>query len=90
VAEQGLFADVDSSTGLLPTQIAGDLTGGRPGAKRDVAVAVNGTIRAVGRSFYLTGDRTEHFALMVPESSLQDGRNTIELFEVRAGGLRQL
>jgi Sulfatase len=90
VAEPALFADVDRASGVLPTQIAGDLTGGAPGAKRDVAVAVNGTIRAVGRSFYLTGDRTEHFALMVPESSLHDGRNTIELFEVSAGGLRQL
>src|SRR5829696_3797306 len=72
VAQPDLFANVDRASGVVPAQIAGDLTGGTPGAKRDVAVAVNGTIQAVGRSFYLEGDRTEHFALMVPESSLHD------------------
>src|SRR5215208_2994743 len=77
LTDPGLFADVDRASGVVPTQIAGDLTGGRAGAKRDVAVAVNGTIEAVGRSFYLDGDPTEHFALMVPESSLHDSRNTI-------------
>ena len=53
---------------VVPAQIAGDLRGGRGGAKRDLAVAVNGRIEAVGRSFYLTGDPTEHFALMVPRA----------------------
>jgi hypothetical protein len=90
VAHPGLFANVDRASGVVPTQIAGDLTGGAAGAKRDLAVAVNGRIEAVGRSFYLAGDRTEHFALMVPESALHDGRNSIQLFEVAAGRLRQL
>jgi hypothetical protein len=90
VAQPGLFANVDRTRGVVPTQIAGDLTGGAAGAKRDLAVAVNGRIQAVGRSFYLAGDRTEHFALMVPESALHDGRNSIQLFEVAAGRLRQL
>ena len=90
VAEPGLFAKVRRASGVLPTQIAGDLTGGTAGAKRDLAVAVNGTIAAVGRSFYLDGDRAEHFALMVPESSLREGHNTVELFEVVGGRLRRL
>jgi hypothetical protein len=75
----------------MPTQIAGDLRGGRSGVKRDLAVAVNGRIEAVGRSFYLTGDPTEHFAFMVPETSLHSGRNSIEVLEVGgSGGLRLL
>jgi hypothetical protein len=90
VAESSLFANVRRASGVLPTQIAGDLTGGTAGAKRDLAVAVNGTIQAVGRSFHLAGDPTEHFALMVPESSMQEGHNTIELFEVVGGRLRRL
>jgi hypothetical protein len=85
-----MFADVEPDSGVVPTQIAGDLTGGRPGSKRDLAVAVNGRIEAVGRSFYLDGDPTEHFALMVPESALHSGRNSIQLYEVVAGGLRLL
>jgi hypothetical protein len=90
IAEPGLFADVDRDFGVVPAQVAGDLHGGVSGARRDLAVAVNGRIEAVGRSFYLRGDPTEHFALMVPERSLRDGRNSLELFEVVAGRLRRL
>jgi hypothetical protein len=32
----------------------------------------------------VTGDPTEHFAFMVPESSLHSGRNEIEILEVGA------
>jgi hypothetical protein len=85
-----LLADVRPGSGIAPTQIAGDLRGGRPGAKRALAVAVDGRIEAVGRSFYLKGDPVEHFALMVPESALRAGRNPVELFEVVGGELRRL
>ena len=47
---------------------------------------MNGRIEAVGRSFHLSGDTTEHFALNVPEAALRDGRNRIELYEVTPGG----
>jgi hypothetical protein len=90
VAQAGMFADVEPSSGVMPTQIAGDLSSGRAGVKRDLAVAVNGRIEAVGRSFYLTGDRTEHFAFMVPENSLHRGRNSIEVLEVGASGRLRL
>jgi Sulfatase len=85
IVQEDLFANVRRGSGVLPAQIAGDLSGGSPGEKRDVAVALNGRIEAVGRSFYLRGDPTEHFALMVPESALREGRNSVELFEVVAG-----
>jgi hypothetical protein len=89
LVQPGLFADVEPASGVMPTQIAGDLSGGHAGAKRDLAVAVNGRIEAVGTSFYLTGDPTEHFAFMVPETSLRRGRNSIEVLEVSgAGSLR--
>ena len=58
------------------------------GAREPSIVAsnqVNGRIEAVGRSFRLAGDPTEHFAFMVPETSLREGRNRIEVFEVVAG-----
>jgi len=78
-----LFADVRRRSGVVPAQIAGDLTGGA--GERDLAVALNGRIEAVGRSFRLTGDPTEHFAFMVPEDALREGRNRVEVFEVLAG-----
>ena len=36
-------------------------------------VAVNGRVEAVGRSFYLAGDATEHFAFNVPEARAARG-----------------
>ncbi len=71
---------------ILPTQIAGPVRGGRGGAKRDIAVAVNGRIEAVGQTFYLRGSRQESFAVNVPEASLQAGRNTVEVFQIGTGG----
>ena len=90
ISDPRLFTNVDRAAGVVPTQITGDLTGGRGGEKRDIAVAVNGRVEAVGRSFYLEGDSTEHFALMVPERSLHDGSNTVALFEIVAGRLLRL
>jgi hypothetical protein len=78
---------VRPSSLLLPTQIGGPVRGGKRGAKRDVAVAVNGRIEAVGRTFYLRGSRQENFAVNVPEASLKPGRNAVEIFQVSRGRL---
>jgi hypothetical protein len=85
IVQDNLFADVRRRSGVMPTQIAGQLEGGGAGEGRALAVAVNGRIEAVGRSFRLAGDPAEQFAFMVPESSLHEGRNTVEVFEVVAG-----
>ena len=76
---------VRRASGLAPSHVAGQIRGGRRGARRDVAVAVNGRVEAVGRSFRLRGDDREHFAVMVPEETLRDGRNTVEVFEAGRG-----
>jgi hypothetical protein len=85
IANLGLAARVDPSRELLPTRVTGRLPGTPRGTTRDLAVAVNGRIRAVGRSFHLHGRRTEFFSLIVPESALRPGRNSIRLLEVREG-----
>jgi Sulfatase len=84
IAGGGLFSNVRRSSGVWPTQIAGLLDGGS-GEPRDLAVAVNGEIAAVGRSFWLAGRPSESFAFMVPEETLRDGHNTVEVFEVVGG-----
>jgi hypothetical protein len=49
---------------------------------RDIAVAVNGTIRAVGNTFKLAvGDDGELVSVMVPESAFRKGRNRVQVFE---------
>lgn len=82
IAAGASFARVRRASGLVPAQVAGSLRGGAAGEERDLAVAVNGRIEAVGQSFHLSGDPTEHFALNVPETALREGRNRIEVFEV--------
>jgi hypothetical protein len=67
---------------VIPTEIGGPLRGGRRGARRDLAVAVNGTIGAVGRTFHLRGSRTESFDVVVPEGLLHPGNNDVRVFEV--------
>jgi Sulfatase len=84
IVKAGMFATVRRASGVVPAQIAGHIEGGS-GDPRDLAVAVNGRIEAVGRSFRLAGDPTEHFAFMVPEDSLLEGRNTVEVLEVESG-----
>jgi hypothetical protein len=86
IANAELVARVDPAAKILPTRVTGRLPGTPPGAMRDLAVAVNGRIRAVGRSFHLRGRRMEFFSLLVPESALRRGRNSLEVLEVRRDG----
>jgi hypothetical protein len=84
IASGGLLSNVRRRSGVMPTQIAGLLQGGS-GKPRELAVAVNGEIAAVGRSFRLAGRPSESFAFMVPEEALREGRNTVQVFEVVGG-----
>ena len=86
IANARLLADVERAKQILPTRVTGRLRGGPAGALRDLAVAVNGRIEAVGRSFHLDGRATEFFSLIVPESALRRGHNAVDLLEVRPGG----
>jgi hypothetical protein len=85
IANAALLGDVDPSKEILPTRVTGRLPGTPRGKMRDLAVAVNGRIWAVGRSFHLRGRRTEFFSLLVPESALRRGRNQLEVLKVGPG-----
>jgi Sulfatase len=80
------FANVRPARGVVPCQIAGRIHGSGPQRERDIAVAVNGRIEAVGRSFHLRGESVESYSVMVPEDSLREGRNRIEVLEVADNG----
>jgi len=82
--------DVRPAASTIPTLAAGRIVGGGPTGGRDLALAVNGRIAAVGRSFHLAGDPTEWFSLNLPESRLRKGRNRMALYEVRTGAKLKL
>lgn len=84
------FRSVRRKSGMVPTQVAGRIHASDGERERDIAVAVNGRIEAVGRSFHLRGEAVESYAVMVPETSLHEGRNRIEVLEVKGDSLKLL
>jgi hypothetical protein len=77
------FAGVTRGSGVLPVYVSGRLGRGAPNA-HSLAVAVNGRIRAVGRS-YASGSR-RRFSMLVPPSSLRPGRNRVDVLAVQGDG----
>jgi Sulfatase len=73
--------DVDPDGGTVPALISGALTGPAPDAPVALAVAVNGTIGAVGLTF-TQGDTPQTFATVVPDSLFRPGSNRVQLYEV--------
>jgi hypothetical protein len=76
------YERVDPDSGYIPTHVVARVQGD-PDPGREIAVAVNGTIAAVGNTFTLAvGDEGELVSVMVPESAFREGRNEVEFFEV--------
>jgi hypothetical protein len=73
------FLDVDLRGRRVPANVIGWLAG----PPRDLAVAINGRIAAVGRSFQPIGSLGLNFSLLVPESAFRQGRNDVRLYNVR-------
>jgi hypothetical protein len=73
------FLAVDLGGRRVPANVIGWV----PGPERDLAVAVNGRIAAVGRSFRPMGSLRMTFSLLVPESAFRQGRNDVRLYDAR-------
>jgi hypothetical protein len=86
LANAELLDHVDPRERIIPTRVVGRIEGSPRGTLRDLAVAVNGRVWAVGRSFRLRGRPREFFSLIVPERALRRGDNRLELLEVEPGG----
>ncbi len=71
------FERVDLDSRYLPARVVGRLLGGR--GARDLALALNGRIRALGRS-----RESGRFMMMLPEAAFRQGLNRVEVFEVDA------
>jgi len=85
----GEYSNVDLSTPFVPTWVVGTVSGGS-GSGKDIAVAVNGRVQAVGSTFRLATGGDELIAVMVPESAMRDGNNDVEVFEVSGSQLRSM
>ena len=77
---QDLLRVVDTHTDLLPTWVEGRLTGTHP-SSANVAIAVNGRVAAVTKTFEGSGGTS--FAAMVPAGALRNGHNDVTILLVR-------
>jgi sulfatase-like protein len=78
----GDYRNVDADSDFIPVHVVGRVRDDGPGG-REIAVAVNGRIVAVGETFTLaTGDEGELVSVVVPPGSFEQGRNEVEVFEV--------
>ena len=76
------LVDVDLD-GELPAQLTGRISGAGPG-RHDLALAVNGRVATVSRSFPWEGD--ERFSAFAPPRAFRSGRNLVEVFLVPSTG----
>ena len=75
-----LLGAVDLRSTFVPTHVTGELNGPAARAAHDVAIAVNGRIAAVVRT--PGGARTSPFSAMVPERTLHEGPNRVQVLAV--------
>ena len=72
-----------ASPHIVPTPILGSISGPEAAPRRAMAVALDGQIAAVTRSFDNYGSL--EFQALVPESALHAGRNEVEVYWVTSG-----
>lgn len=68
--------------GTCPCLIQGVLSGSGAAPGQTVALAINGSIEALGKTFLLKDDPSIYFSFLTTERSFKPGSNKPELFEV--------
>jgi hypothetical protein len=84
--EPARWRSVDLRRRALPLEVSGHVSGGLPGERRTVAVALNGRVCGLQRTYALRG--VESFAVIVPDGCLRQGRNAVRVLPLgpsRAG-----
>jgi hypothetical protein len=76
-----LLDAVDKRSALVPSFVEGSVSGAP--RRLDLALAVNGTIAAVTRTFDQHGQT--RFSAMLPEAALRNGRNAVEVYAIHGG-----
>jgi hypothetical protein len=78
------LANVKRSTGFIPAHVTGRVVDGHIANGTELAVAVNGRIRALTRCVLDRGK--QRFGALVPEEAFKDGFNLVEVFAIGARG----
>jgi hypothetical protein len=89
LTDPGAWDGVDLEGPTLPIWVTGKVSGG-DGDRRDVAIAVNGTVRAVSNTFELANRKGELIAALFPPSALSQGKNDVVVYEVVGGRLARM
>ena len=76
------LSHVRTDARVVPVFIEGTLQEGRVPDRVELAIAVNGRVRALTRCFLFRGK--QRFQALVPESSLRDGRNRVDVYAIEA------
>jgi hypothetical protein len=79
LANRSLYVRVSRDRRVLPTRVTGSLFGIPPDEHRDLALAVNGRIRATSRSFDFHRGEPEYYSFQLPETVLRPGRNRLQV-----------
>jgi hypothetical protein len=80
LSDQGAYDNLDLNADLVPAYVHGTVDRGTDEDPVLIAVAVNGRIRAITRSYVLDG--SVQFQAMLPPDSLQQGENELRLVSV--------
>jgi hypothetical protein len=92
--EPGRFENVRLDGQFPPVKVTGRLAGPHSRDPHDLAIAINGTIEATAPAFAFHRSSSRLFSVLVPEESLREGANTVQLFSIegnrRAPALRPL
>ncbi len=86
LAHPEIYDEVDPGSGFVPARVVGEVQlPGRARGGLELAVAVNGTVRAVTRSYFHHQGRAL-FTAMVPESAFSLGPQRLEVFTIDGDG----
>jgi Sulfatase len=86
IRQAGQLRAVDLGAAYVPVRLTGRIEGGT--GPRDLALAVNGRIEAVARSYVEDGE--ERVSVLFPESALRQGANDVQIYWVSGAELREI
>ncbi len=84
IDDESALSNVSTSSSFLPAHISGVVKNGSLESDTELAVAVNGRLRALTRCVRDGG--RQRFGALVPEGAFRDGFNTVEVFAVEGEG----
>jgi Sulfatase len=79
-----LLHSLPAGSDTVPAQVMGSISGPGAAADKPIALAVNGRIEAISRSYSKAS--SVRYSAMAPETALHPGRNEVELFWVVRSG----